>query len=315
MMRFMSTPEPHDDRPLVLLLLAGGDAGRAFHLKRHTLIIGRDPACDIHIDDRRVSRQHARIEPEPDGGLLLVDNGSANGTYVNGEPIASCYLDIGDRIGLGKGIQLVVAPCGSLHERAVAFQRATASHQTAAAIGDHLHRILARNAGDPTGILDQIRAFAASLQPVDRTGIEEVELGQLLVAVERQIGDPRLTMDAEPDLVVRAHPRLLQQALTEALRISLDAAEGPVLLEAQPYEPDERAIRKKWLGDLPYVRIGITDRGPTPLAERPLELFPPSGTRGYGSVHAIVQAFDGLVDAHTEEERTTVEIFLQLVSG
>lgn len=49
------------------------------------LRLGRDAACDIVIVDRRVSRQHARIEKRRDR-FMLIDQ-SANGTYlaVNGE--------------------------------------------------------------------------------------------------------------------------------------------------------------------------------------------------------------------------------------
>jgi class 3 adenylate cyclase len=50
------------------------------------LRLGRDAACDIVIVDRRVSRQHARIEKRREK-FMLIDQ-SANGTYVavNGEP-------------------------------------------------------------------------------------------------------------------------------------------------------------------------------------------------------------------------------------
>lgn len=52
----------------------------------NALRLGRDAACDIVIVDRRVSRQHARIEKRRDK-FVLIDE-SANGTYVavNGEP-------------------------------------------------------------------------------------------------------------------------------------------------------------------------------------------------------------------------------------
>jgi adenylate cyclase len=52
----------------------------------NALRLGRDAACDIVIVDRRVSRQHARIERRRDK-FMLIDE-SANGTYVavHGEP-------------------------------------------------------------------------------------------------------------------------------------------------------------------------------------------------------------------------------------
>lgn len=50
------------------------------------LTIGRDPACDIAIFDRQVSRHHARLTPGA-VGVTLEDLGSKNGTHVNGERI------------------------------------------------------------------------------------------------------------------------------------------------------------------------------------------------------------------------------------
>lgn len=45
--------------------------------------IGRDPESDIHVDDPRVSWQHAVLEHQ-DAGWVLADPGSTNGTFLNG---------------------------------------------------------------------------------------------------------------------------------------------------------------------------------------------------------------------------------------
>jgi len=47
------------------------------------LTIGRNPACDVHLPDDDVSRFHASLELR-DGGVVLVDQGSRNGLYING---------------------------------------------------------------------------------------------------------------------------------------------------------------------------------------------------------------------------------------
>lgn len=49
-----------------------------------TLVIGRDPNCEIVVPDRQISRYHARLMPAPDG-IILEDLGSKNGTYCNGQ--------------------------------------------------------------------------------------------------------------------------------------------------------------------------------------------------------------------------------------
>ncbi len=51
------------------------------------MTLGRDAACSIQIDSLKASRRHRRIEPSADGGHLVVDLGSTNGTWVNGRRI------------------------------------------------------------------------------------------------------------------------------------------------------------------------------------------------------------------------------------
>ena len=48
------------------------------------IVIGRDPGCDLPLQDERASWQHLRIEIA-EGTPLLTDLDSRNGTYLNGE--------------------------------------------------------------------------------------------------------------------------------------------------------------------------------------------------------------------------------------
>jgi hypothetical protein len=50
------------------------------------MIIGRNPMCQIQLQDFKVSDQHAEIFIQ-DGRYFVRDLGSANGAYVNGCPI------------------------------------------------------------------------------------------------------------------------------------------------------------------------------------------------------------------------------------
>jgi hypothetical protein len=65
---------------------------------RGSLVIGRDPACEVTIGDRQISRRHARITVTKNG-VVLEDLGSKNGTHCNGvrvdEPV---QLNDGDSI-------------------------------------------------------------------------------------------------------------------------------------------------------------------------------------------------------------------------
>jgi predicted component of type VI protein secretion system len=71
------------------------------------LVIGRDPICDIVINDPEVSRQHARLT-RISTGYQLEDLGSTNGTFVNGARLASeiIILKSGQSVGMGSGVRL-----------------------------------------------------------------------------------------------------------------------------------------------------------------------------------------------------------------
>lgn len=54
-------------------------------------VLGRDPACDIVIDDSTVSRRHACVTAG-EGEILIADLSSKNGTFVDGERIEAAVL-------------------------------------------------------------------------------------------------------------------------------------------------------------------------------------------------------------------------------
>ena len=66
-------------------------------------ILGRDPQkASVAVQDGRLSRCHAAIHHIPDKGFFLVDLGSRNGSFINGERVwRSTLLKDGDRIRLG----------------------------------------------------------------------------------------------------------------------------------------------------------------------------------------------------------------------
>jgi hypothetical protein len=63
--------------------------------------IGRGLAAGLRLDDASVSRRHAILVPRPTGARIL-DDRSANGTFVNGRRIQQAELHGGDVIVLGR---------------------------------------------------------------------------------------------------------------------------------------------------------------------------------------------------------------------
>jgi len=62
--------------------------------------MGRSPDADLQLDDDVVSRNHAVVHVEQNE-MVLEDLNSANGTFVNGEPVERCYLSARDEVSLG----------------------------------------------------------------------------------------------------------------------------------------------------------------------------------------------------------------------
>ena len=81
--------------------------GQIFELTQNEIILGRSTGLAITIDDRVVSRQHARISFQ-DGQYFIEDLGSSNGTYLNDEQVTSkMALSSGDIVSLGRQIKLL----------------------------------------------------------------------------------------------------------------------------------------------------------------------------------------------------------------
>ena len=97
----------------VVVVYAGAHLGRVFPLVNGPNIIGRSPQVDIALLDEEVSRTHATITLwQTSGGdqVHLEDNGSTNGTFLNGRPV-SRVMDLapGDRIAMGSHVLKLVA--------------------------------------------------------------------------------------------------------------------------------------------------------------------------------------------------------------
>lgn len=63
--------------------------------------IGRGLSADLHLDEGSVSRRHA-IFVQRGAGARILDDRSANGTFVNGRRITQADLHSGDMIVLGR---------------------------------------------------------------------------------------------------------------------------------------------------------------------------------------------------------------------
>ena len=94
---------PAIDAPGPGRYLAYEDAGstRLIALEKAVTHLGRGFSVDVRIEDQSVSRRHAVIDVRREGARIL-DDRSANGTYVNGHPVSDAPLRDRDVIRLGR---------------------------------------------------------------------------------------------------------------------------------------------------------------------------------------------------------------------
>jgi sigma-B regulation protein RsbU (phosphoserine phosphatase) len=83
-----------------LTIIQGGELGKQYTLQDGESVVGRSPECDVVLDAAAVSRRHAVVIHER-GLYFIKDNGSRNGTIVNGQQVI-------DRAQLRDGDQILI---------------------------------------------------------------------------------------------------------------------------------------------------------------------------------------------------------------
>lgn len=91
------------DRELAprLMVILGREPGKTFPIPMGESVLGRDIECDIKLPDASVSRRHARIVRNADGGVNVADGLSTNGTHVNDRKVSESQLANGDILRVG----------------------------------------------------------------------------------------------------------------------------------------------------------------------------------------------------------------------
>jgi two-component system NtrC family sensor kinase len=92
-----------------LFVIRGSDQGTRFELEEPAVGLGRDSSNAVQVHDTEVSRQHAEIR-RADGGYLIADLDSSNGTFVNGQRIRQHRLASGDQVQVGGTLMLFTRP-------------------------------------------------------------------------------------------------------------------------------------------------------------------------------------------------------------
>jgi hypothetical protein len=201
--------------------------------------IGRDPGGDLVLESARVSRQHARIEPDG-AGHVLVDLGAPNGTTLNGEPVRGrAPLQPGDLIGVAGETTLRYERVREVRRGRLGLAAAAAGVALLAAAAGVLvvrHRALERDVLRPAATLAELALAARTQNPVaakarfksavgllyQRGLLDDVERGSVIEEGLRRI-EPYLTHAVDlPAAFREIEERTAVQAPTEGPPCRLD---------------------------------------------------------------------------------------------
>jgi transcriptional regulator with GAF, ATPase, and Fis domain len=315
-----------------------------------SVVIGRSWPADAVVDDRSLSRQHARVTSAREG-MTLQDLGSTNGTWLNGNRLGTDVVRIalGDVLRLGDvTAALHVVPTRSSagiesHDRFRTLledevRRAQSFQRPCSLL---MLRARPSRAGASDGHVDRFApALLGALRPVDRIGAYADD--RVLVLLPETPGDAAATFaqafGAEHDVLagLASFPDdgATAEELIDAARRSL-ARGGPAVSRSIVPTAPERVVvqsaRMRAVFDelarvapsaLPVLAIGETGTGKE-LVARAVHERSPRKDKPFRSVNcgAIPQSLvEGTLFGHergafTSADRTTKGLFEQAHGG
>lgn len=91
-----------EEKILKLRVSLKGRPLRTYSFGKEVITVGRSPECDVFLDNPGISRGHLKLVRGAAGHYKAEDAGSANGTFLNEEPLGSEFLMHDDVLRIGK---------------------------------------------------------------------------------------------------------------------------------------------------------------------------------------------------------------------
>ncbi len=92
-----------------LMVVSGPNRGTSFNIQQGENTVGRQPGNSVTLSSARVSKRHCVLVVN-NGEIVVKDEGSANGTFINGVLTKSRKIAPGDRISVGEFVLQLVEP-------------------------------------------------------------------------------------------------------------------------------------------------------------------------------------------------------------
>jgi len=186
----VSLPASEPRRRIYSLVVHGREI--FLHIGTHTL--GRALTCDIVVNDRLVSREHARIVVR-DSSAMLVDLGSTNGVYLNEVRVeGAAELHDGD---------IIVVGAQELTVRAVVSddQRATLPGESGVRLDEEVSEVIARDT-PPSSKRMRMALADSGPQELADTARTVAQIGSIRSLDARSDDAPRNTEKADALVVL-----------------------------------------------------------------------------------------------------------------
>jgi two-component system, cell cycle response regulator len=114
-----SESQPLPRQAAYLIVIRGGIPGTMLRVGPEVTSLGRSADNTFALDDMTVSRRHATVRMDARGLVTLTDEGSTNGTFLNGcrlEAKRTVTIEEGDRLQFGSAIVLKLVRLDSSDE-------------------------------------------------------------------------------------------------------------------------------------------------------------------------------------------------------
>ena len=195
----------------MLIVYEGELEGQRWILNQDVLTIGRGSDCEIMLPERQVSRYHARIERD-EGGYLLRDLDSKNGTCVNGQQVSDqpYRLRDGDEIQIALCVKMgfvgadatlpleLTGPARGLHLDQAARRVFVGGHELAPPLSLAQYRLLELLLGHEGQVVSRDDIVAAVWPEEEDLGISE----QAIDALVRRLRERIAIVDPDHNYIV-----------------------------------------------------------------------------------------------------------------
>lgn len=254
------------------VVISGSELGRRYALPPGEARIGRVSGNEITVDDRSISRTHARVFPTPEG-FVIEDLASTNGLLINEVATTRKLLCDGDIVRLGRTVLKFLTNTNlEVDYHTEVYKLSTTDALSGCYNKRYLINQLER---DLSRALRYRRALSVILFDIDHFKLLNDTLGHIagdaaLVSVAQRVRDvirraDTLARYGGEEFVVVAPEVDGPQALLMGEKLRLAIADRPILIAEQPV----RLTVSVGIADMDSYADAVRQRGEDPRAAAP----------------------------------------------